>query len=242
MTYFRVQHQSNCWSSFSWSSLYDRGTGTDSSLSWADDEYEKETTETVRRMFDNVEEMFYSSSLGQQRRKTSQHTAQEKECQMWSKNFPTLRFVLNFYDKLYLRLLLSKYLCFRVVGKAVKIQKQKRENEFRTVLSVTGKQSSVLGRNGSLQRIKNQQKNTKLKQDNFVPATDTEDTAVEEVFAQHGDYEDHMKEERVLSQKFETEPSKYFEDKIFSALFDKLLLRNVNLETISKYSRIKFIS
>ena len=27
--------QSNCWSSFSWSSLYDRGT--DSSLSWADD-------------------------------------------------------------------------------------------------------------------------------------------------------------------------------------------------------------
>ena len=128
-----------------------------------------------------------------------------------------------------------------MVGKAVKIQKQKRENEFRTVLSVTGKQSSVLGRNGSLQRIKNQQKNTKLKQDNFVPATDTEDTTVEEVFAQHGDYEDHMKEERVLSQKFETEPSKYFEDKIFSALFDKLLLRNVILETNSKYNRIKFI-
>ena len=31
----RGQQQANCWSSFSWSSLYDRGT--DSSLSWADD-------------------------------------------------------------------------------------------------------------------------------------------------------------------------------------------------------------
>ena len=77
-----------------------------------------------------------------------------------------------------------------------------------------------------MQRIRNQQKNSKLKQDhtNNVSADDTEDATGEEVFAQHGDYENYLKEERILSQKFETEPSKYFEEKIFSALFDKLLV------------------
>ena len=41
------------WSSFSWSSLYDRGTdgGTDSSLSWAEDELEKEATDRVNDYF-----------------------------------------------------------------------------------------------------------------------------------------------------------------------------------------------
>ena len=108
--------QSNCWSSFSWSSLYDRGT--DSSLSWADDvrilsvtsnmmtislfqEYEKETTETVRKMFADIEELFYepssSHSQSRHRRKSSQsqQTPQEKECQMWRDNFPNLRYLLG---------------------------------------------------------------------------------------------------------------------------------------------------
>ena len=38
----RLPSRSGRWSSFSWSSLYERTT--DSSLSWADDELEKETT------------------------------------------------------------------------------------------------------------------------------------------------------------------------------------------------------
>ena len=51
-----------------------------------------------------------------------------------------------------------------------------------------------------------------------------EQVDVEETFAEHGDYKDTDKCQKfVVSQKFETEPSKYFEEKLLSALFDKVL-------------------
>ena len=106
VTCCRVQQQANCWSSFSWSSLYDRGT--DSSLSWADDvglagyghvsrvtchvqEYERETTETVRRLLAEVEELFYAPPAARRQRKGSEVSAQERECQQWREQFPSLR-------------------------------------------------------------------------------------------------------------------------------------------------------
>ena len=95
----------SCWSSISWSSLYDRGT--DSSLSWADDvrllfifyrntnifllqEYEKETTEIVQNLFDQVEDLFYAPKG---LRKKKSQSIQEKECFLWREIFPQLRSV-----------------------------------------------------------------------------------------------------------------------------------------------------
>ena len=102
--HFRVLSNS-CWSSISWSSLYDRAT--DSSLSWADDvrrkggrdagsndtslqEYEKETTEIVQNLFDQVENLFYAPKGGR-KKKSQSFTLQEKECYLWREHFPQLR-------------------------------------------------------------------------------------------------------------------------------------------------------
>ena len=52
--------RSGRWSSFSWSSLYERTT--DSSLSWADDELEKETTERVKSLFDDIDRVLYADN------------------------------------------------------------------------------------------------------------------------------------------------------------------------------------
>lgn len=93
----------------------------------------------------------------------------------------------------------NKY--FRIVGSPVKIEKSKvRENK---TLSVTGRQTRVLKRNGK---------------DRDVGCEDKE-----EVFAEHGEYKDSQQKRVVVSQKFETEPSVYFEEKLLSALLDKLM-------------------
>ena len=90
-------------------------------------------------------------------------------------------------------------------------------------MSITGRQSHVLRRTGSLQRVK--------------AAAHAEDEAevCEEVYAEHGEYSStpDTSQPPLLSQKFETEPTKYFEDKILSALFDKMLIRHVTLATFS---------
>eukprot|EP00090_Calanus_glacialis_P014050 TRINITY_DN22680_c0_g1_i1.p1 TRINITY_DN22680_c0_g1~~TRINITY_DN22680_c0_g1_i1.p1 ORF type:complete len:641 (-),score=123.37 TRINITY_DN22680_c0_g1_i1:187-1920(-) len=198
----RGLERSGCWSSFSWSSLYDRGT--DSSLSWADDEYEKETTETVQALFNQIEELFYESK-NSRKKKASGSSVQEKECQIWREHFPH----------------------FRVVGHAVTLSKQKNpRNKEDTNLSITGSRSNVARRNALLQRKKITRKNKSL--NNNDPNANISDNTghgdVEETFAEHGDYKDSDKDQRfVVSQKFETEPSKYFEEKLFSALFDKIL-------------------
>ena len=81
----------------------------------------------------------------------------------------------------------------------------------------------MLRRTGSLQRVKA-----------GVQAED-EDQGCEEVYAEHGEYSatPDTSQSALLSQKFETEPTKYFEDKILSALFDKMLIRHVTLATFS---------
>ena len=53
----RIPSRSGRWSSFSWTSLYERTT--DSSLSWADDELEKETTDKVKSLFDSIDHCLY---------------------------------------------------------------------------------------------------------------------------------------------------------------------------------------
>ena len=90
-------------------------------------------------------------------------------------------------------------------------------------MSITGRQSHVLRRTGSLQRVKAGSRHEDV-------AKEGEDEGCEEVYAEHGTYSSTPDkcQSPLLSQKFETEPTKYFEDKIFSALFDKLLIRHVS--------------
>ena len=75
-----------------------------------------------------------------------------------------------------------------------------RENKN---LSITGRQTKVLKRNGRERDAGSEDK--------------------EEVFAEHGEYKDSQQKRIVISQKFETEPSVYFEEKLLSALFDRLM-------------------
>ena len=117
---------------------------------------------------------------------------------------------------------------FRVVGKSIKISKPKK-NSGSTNLSITGRQSNVLRRTGSLQRVKVGSRETKGASEDIKDAAEAadEDEGCEETYAEHGTYSSaqETRNSPLLSQKFETEPTKYFEDKIFSALFDKLLIR-----------------
>ena len=125
-------------------------------------------------------------------------------------------------------------LIFRVVGKSIKILKPKKHSGS-TNLSITGRQSSVLRRTGSLQRVRAGSRSSEIKgaADDIKEAAEAadEDEGCEEVYAEHGTYpaDPDTRQSPLLSQKFETEPTKYFEDKIFSALFDKLLIRHGSL-------------
>ena len=114
-----------------------------------------------------------------------------------------------------------------MVGHAVKLSKQKYpRNREEGNLSITGSRSNVARRNSLLQRKKVTRKTKYLNNNDPNGNISDIDTKadVEETFAQHGDYKDMEKDQRfVVSQKFETEPSKYFEEKLFSALFDKML-------------------
>ena len=119
---------------------------------------------------------------------------------------------------------------FRVVGKSIKISKPKK-NSGSTNLSITGRQSNVLRRTGSLQRVKVGSREMKGAAEDIKDAAEAadEDEGCEETYAEHGTYSSaqETRNSPLLSQKFETEPTKYFEDKILSALFDKLLIRHV---------------
>ena len=96
-------------------------------------------------------------------------------------------------------------------------------------MSITGRQSNGLRRTGSLQRVKVGSRETKGASEDIKDAAEAadEDEGCEETYAEHGTYSkaQETRNSPLLSQKFETEPTKYFEDKIFSALFDKLLIR-----------------
>ena len=122
----------------------------------------------------------------------------------------------------------SNSLIFRVVGKSIKIEKPKKYSGSTANLSITGRQSYVLRRTGSLQRVK-----TRHTED----VANTEEEGVEEVYAEHGSYSNNPQTigSPLTSQKFETEPTKYFEEKIFSALFDKLLIRYVSLASFRNF-------
>ena len=112
----------------------------------------------------------------------------------------------------------------RVVGKSIKIEKLKKASAAVPSLSVTGRQSSVLRRSASSQRLRGGQARPGAR----AEAADTEagHEDAEEVYAEHGDSAALLAAAAHIPTKFETEPSKYFEDKIFSALFDNLLIRN----------------
>ena len=101
----------------------------------------------------------------------------------------------------------------RILGSQVKLEKS-RVRENRT-LSITGRQTNVLKRNGR----------TRERDRALVPSEDAGCEDREEVFAEHGDYKDPEAQQKkiIISQKFETEPSVYFEEKLISALFDSLL-------------------
>ena len=113
---------------------------------------------------------------------------------------------------------------FRVVGKSIKIEKLKKASAAVPSLSVTGRQSSVVRRSASSQRLRGGQARPAAR----AEAADTEagHEDAEEVYAEHGDSAALLAAASHIPTKFETEPSKYFEDKIFSALFDNLLIRN----------------
>ena len=53
-------------------------------------EYEKETTETVQALFNQIEELFYESKITR-KKKSSSTSVQEKECQIWREHFPHFR-------------------------------------------------------------------------------------------------------------------------------------------------------
>ena len=53
-------------------------------------EYEKETTEIVQNLFDQVEDLFYAPK-GLRKKKSQSSTLQEKECNLWREHFPQLR-------------------------------------------------------------------------------------------------------------------------------------------------------
>lgn len=88
-----IPSRSGCWSSFSWTSLYDRGT--DSSLSWADEEMERETTEKVQALFNQINSVLFeepSTSVPvPKQRSRSLPNDLEQECALWRKTFPHLR-------------------------------------------------------------------------------------------------------------------------------------------------------
>ena len=100
-------------------------------------------------------------------------------------------------------------------------------------MSITGRQSNVLRRTGSIQRVKVGSREMKGVAEDIKDTAEAadEDEGCEETYAEHGTYSSaqETRNSPLLSQKFETEPTKYFEDKIFSALFDKLLIRHVTL-------------
>ena len=99
----------------------------------------------------------------------------------------------------------------------MKIHKQSESSE----LSVSGRAASVTRQSMRQRRLRNRTR------------TNDEDDTTEEVFAEHHDpcttppAVGHMSHH--LSRKFELEPDKYFEEKVFSALFDKLINRYVLL-------------
>ena len=154
-------------------------------------------------MWDEIQELFHSSPPPTPRgqKKTSQQIAIEKECKLWRDNFPSLR----------------------VVGKAMKIERAKKPAgvNSNSGLSVTGRQSNVLRRSGSVQRMrKNKHKHEAT--DNVSEAEDCEET-----YAEHGHYvdTDNVDERgRHISDKFESNPSQYLEEKMMSAMFDNLLV------------------
>ena len=112
----------------------------------------------------------------------------------------------------------------RVVGKSIKIEKLKKVSAAVPSLSVTGRQSSVIRRSASSQRLRGGQARPGARAEAADAEAGHEDA--EEVYAEHGDSAALLAAAAHIPTKFETEPSKYFEDKIFSALFDNLLIRN----------------
>ena len=88
-----IPSRSGCWSSFSWSSLYERRT--ESSLSWADDELEREASETVRDLFEDIDDVLFADggggTPGSSRGPMSEELRQE--CDIWSERFPHIRLV-----------------------------------------------------------------------------------------------------------------------------------------------------
>ena len=80
--------------------MYERTT--DSSLSWADDELEKETTDKVKALFESIDHCLYDDGADENDRpKTSDSfqsqapslsTELQNECAIWKQRFPHLRY------------------------------------------------------------------------------------------------------------------------------------------------------
>ncbi|TRY80997.1 hypothetical protein TCAL_08854, partial [Tigriopus californicus] len=88
-----IPSRSGCWSSFSWTSLYDRGT--DSSLSWADEEMERETTEKVQALFNQIDNVLFEEPTAPapitKQQSRSLPNDLEQECTLWRNTYPHLR-------------------------------------------------------------------------------------------------------------------------------------------------------
>lgn len=208
----RLPSRSGRWSSFSWSSLYERTT--DSSLSWADDELEKETSDKVKALFQAIDHCLYQDANHQedeQRPDTSdsfrsfQPSLSEElkqECEIWRQKFPHLR----------------------VSGKAIlpetyQVQNNQvpRQGRSKTYSSETTGNSllsaSSISSDISLMSLGNE--------------TFKNEEQDEEIIASHGTYVDEDKsfqcmEGVTLNEKFSADPKKYFQDKLMMAIFRKV--------------------
>ena len=86
-----IPSRSGCWSSFSWSSLYERRT--ESSLSWADDELEREASETVRDLFEDIDDVLFADDgvPGPPGSRGPMSEELRQECGIWRERFPHIR-------------------------------------------------------------------------------------------------------------------------------------------------------
>ena len=93
-----AKSRSGRWSSLSWSSLYERTT--DSSLSWADDELEKETTDKVKSLFKSIDACLFEDGDDSRPNTSDSFRSSfdpclseelQNECAIWKERFPHLR-------------------------------------------------------------------------------------------------------------------------------------------------------
>lgn len=196
--------RSGRWSSFSWSSLYERTT--DSSLSWADDELEKETSDKVKALFQAIDHCLYQDGDSEDARpdtsdsfrsfKPSLSEELKAECQIWRDKFP------------HLRVSGAAILPETYQLQQVPRLRNKTYSDGGSLLSASSISSEISLMSLGAETFKNEDQD-------------------EEIIAEHGTYVDEDKsfqcmEGVTLNEKFSADPKKYFQDKLMMAIFRKV--------------------